>query len=140
MKQSPFWAAALLLIIGSSNQVTAQTGGFALVRADLVEVKDVSPPLQQGEVRMDGEMRLTFRVRKILVGVLASKVITHTQWSGHPFTGDAYVLVHDENDNPKVEWWGLTRDGLCLYPEDARPYGMEWQVRRLQKANPCRLH
>jgi hypothetical protein len=137
MKQSLFRAASLLLLASISGRATAQSG-FALVRADLEKVEDISPPLRQGEIRLDGEMRLIFRVRKVLVGTLENKVITHVQWSGKPFTGDAYVLVHDKDGKLAVKWWGLARDGFCLYPEDARHYGMEDQVRRLQKVHPCR--
>lgn len=137
MKQPLFRATILLLLASISGQAVAQTG-FALVRADLVKVEDISPPLQQGEVRLDGEMRLTFRVRKVLAGTVASKVITRVQWSGKPIAGDAYVVVRDENGKPAVEWWHPARDGFCLYPDDAESYGLEDQARRLQKAHPCR--
>jgi len=137
MRQVFFRTACLMVLAGVSGGAIAQAGSFGLVRADLVKVEDISAPLQEGEIRLDGEMRLTFRVRKILVGTVANKVIVHTQWSGMPYRGEMYVLVRNDGTKPKVEWWHQARDGLC-FDGEARDYGMEEQVRRIEKSHPCR--
>jgi hypothetical protein len=129
---------SLAFLLSTPGHAVAQNHTVALVRADLVKVEDISPPLKQGEVRLDGEMRLTFRVRKVLAGSLASRVAVHTQWSGMPYLGETYVLIREEDGISKVAWWSRTRDGLCFDLDEARHDGLEEQVRRLQKAHPCR--
>jgi len=128
-------AGLLLLSCAASNSAFAATIGLA--RAELVEVRDVSPPLAPGEVRIDGEVRLSFRVVKVLAGTVTQKMIVHTQWTAMPLRDSMYILVGEEGRKARILWWEPTRYGLCFDLEEARSYGLQNEVRRLQLSHPC---
>jgi hypothetical protein len=131
--------ASAFLAFTSASAALGEPSTVGLVRANLIRIEDVSPPLKEGEVQLDGQYRMTFRIEKVLAGTATSKTVVETRWSQHPYRGESYVLVREDEGKPKVEWWISTRFGLCFDHDEAKTYGMEEQVRRLQKTDPCRL-